>query len=116
MQDRTPTAPLSAQEIERYKRHLVLKEVGGQGQQALKRARVLLVGAGGLGSPLALYLAAAGVGTIGIADDDHVSLDNLQRQIAHATDQVGKAKVASAQDAVFRVNPHVTVEALEVRI
>jgi len=116
MQDRTPTAPLSAQEIERYKRHLVLKEVGGQGQQALKRARVLLVGAGGLGSPLALYLAAAGVGTIGIADDDHVSLDNLQRQIAHATDQVGKAKVASAQDAVSRVNPHVTVEALEVRI
>ena len=116
MQDRTPAAPLSAQEIERYKRHLVLKEVGGQGQQALKRARVLLVGAGGLGSPLALYLAAAGVGTIGIADDDHVSLDNLQRQIAHATDQVGKAKVASAQDAVFRVNPHVTVEALEVRI
>ena len=116
MQDRTPTPPLSAQEIERYKRHLVLKEVGGQGQQALKRARVLLVGAGGLGSPLALYLAAAGVGTIGIADDDHVSLDNLQRQIAHTTDQVGKAKVASAHDAVSRVNPHVAVEPLEVRI
>jgi len=116
MQDRTPTPPLSAQEIERYKRHLLLKEMGGQGQQKLKRARVLLVGAGGLGSPLALYLAAAGVGTIGIADDDAVSLDNLQRQIAYATDQVGKAKVASVQDAVSRINPHVTVEPLEVRI
>jgi len=116
MQDRTPTTPLTGQEIERYKRHLVLKEVGGQGQQALKRARVLLVGAGGLGSPLALYLAAAGVGTIGIADDDAVSLDNLQRQIAHATDQVGKAKVASAREAISRINPHVTVEPLEVRI
>jgi len=116
MQDRTPTTPLTGQEIERYKRHLVLKEVGGQGQQALKRARVLLVGAGGLGSPLALYLAAAGVGTIGIADDDAVSLDNLQRQIAHATDQVGKAKVASAREVISRINPHVTVEPLEVRI
>ncbi len=116
MQDRTPTTPLTGQEIERYKRHLVLKEVGGQGQQALKRARVLLVGAGGLGSPLALYLAAAGVGTIGIADDDAVSLDNLQRQIAHATDQVGKAKVASAREAISRINPHVTVEPLDVRI
>jgi len=115
MQERTPS-PLSVQEIERYQRHLVLKEVGGQGQQALKRARVLLVGAGGLGSPLALYLAAAGVGTIGIADDDHVSLDNLQRQIAHATDQVGRAKVLSAQDAISQLNPHVTVEPLEVRL
>ena len=116
MQDRMRTPPLSAQEIERYKRHLVLKEVGGQGQQVLKGARVLLVGAGGLGSPMALYLAAAGVGTIGIADNDRVSLDNLQRQIAYTTDQVGSAKVTSTQDTVSRINPHVTVEPLDVRI
>jgi len=116
MQDRMRTPPLSAQEIERYKRHLVLKEVGGQGQQVLKGARVLLVGAGGLGSPMALYLAAAGVGTIGIADNDRVSLDNLQRQIAYTTDQVGSAKATSTQDTVSRINPHVTVEPLDVRI
>lgn len=107
---------LTGKEIERYKRHLVLKEVGGQGQQKLKGARVLLVGAGGLGSPLALYLAAAGVGTLGIVDDDKVSLDNLQRQIAHTTLGVGKAKVASAADAVSRINPHVRVEAIEARL
>ena len=88
MQDKSK-APLSASEIQRYKRHLILKEVGGQGQQALKAARVLIVGAGGLGSPLILYLAAAGVGTIGIVDDDTVSLDNLQRQVAHETGSVG---------------------------
>ena len=111
-----PTPKLSAQEIERYKRHLVLKEVGGQGQQKLKGARVLVVGAGGLGSPLVLYLAAAGVGTIGIVDDDRVSLDNLQRQIAHDTDHVGAAKVASAGDAARRINPHVNVEAIETRL
>ena len=90
---------LSPEEIERYKRHLVLKEVGGQGQQKLKAARVLIVGAGGLGSPLLMYLAAAGVGTIGIVDDDKVTLDNLQRQIAHDTSRVGDAKVASARAA-----------------
>jgi molybdopterin/thiamine biosynthesis adenylyltransferase len=115
MQSRDSTR-LTAQEIERYKRHLVLKEVGGQGQQRLKAARVLVVGAGGLGSPLVLYLAAAGVGTIGIVDDDRVSLDNLQRQIAHATDSVGEAKVASARAAVGRLNPHVNVEAIEARL
>lgn len=107
---------LSATEIERYKRHLILKEVGGQGQQALKRARVLLVGAGGLGSPLALYLAAAGVGTIGIVDDDHVALDNLQRQIAHTTDRVGQPKVNSAAETLTAINPHVTVEPLNLRL
>jgi molybdopterin-synthase adenylyltransferase len=111
-----PTPHLSAEEIERYKRHLVLKEVGGQGQQKLKAARVLVVGAGGLGSPLVLYLAAAGVGTIGIVDDDRVSLDNLQRQIVHDTDHVGVAKVASASDAAHKINPHVTVEAVEARL
>lgn len=107
---------LSASEIERYKRHLVLKDVGGQGQQRLKAARVLLIGAGGLGSPLALYLAAAGVGTIGIVDDDRVSLSNLQRQIAHDTPHIGASKVDSAKATIQRINPHVTVEALAVRL
>ncbi len=83
---------LTPDEIERYKRQLVLKEIGGEGQQRLKNARVLVVGAGGLGSPLILYLAAAGIGTIGIIDDDRVSLDNLQRQIVHDTASVGRAQ------------------------
>jgi adenylyltransferase/sulfurtransferase len=107
---------LTSQEIERYKRHLVLREVGGQGQQKLKAARVLVVGAGGLGSPVLMYLAAAGVGTIGIIDDDRVSLDNLQRQIVHATPQVGLAKVASAAETIARLNPHVRVETHEQRL
>lgn len=111
-----PSQPLTPEEIARYKRHLVLREVGGQGQQALKAARVLVVGAGGLGSPLLLYLAAAGVGTIGIADDDAVSLDNLQRQVVHDTPRVGTSKVASAAEAISRLNPHVTVEQHPVRI
>ncbi len=98
---------LSPEEIERYKRHLVLREVGGQGQQKLKAARVLVIGAGGLGSPVIMYLAAAGVGTIGVIDDDHVSLDNLQRQIVHDTAQVGTPKVESAKLTVSRLNPHV---------
>jgi molybdopterin/thiamine biosynthesis adenylyltransferase len=107
---------LSPAEIERYKRHLVLKEVGGQGQQKLKAARVLVVGAGGLGSPLIMYLSAAGVGTIGIVDDDRVSLDNLQRQIVHATASVGTAKVASARNTAGCLNPHVLIEAHETRL
>jgi molybdopterin/thiamine biosynthesis adenylyltransferase len=115
MQKRPP-ANLSPEEIERYKRHLVLKEVGGQGQQRLKAARVLVIGAGGLGSPLLAYLAAAGVGTIGVIDDDRVSLDNLQRQIVHDTESVGTAKVASAAATLARLNPHVTVEAIEARL
>ena len=98
---------LTSEEIERYKRHLLLKEIGGEGQQKLKRARVLVVGAGGLGSPCHVYLAAAGVGTIGIVDDDHVSLDNLQRQIVHDTGSVGRPKTASAAAAIARLNPHV---------
>jgi molybdopterin-synthase adenylyltransferase len=107
----TPASPkLSPDEIARYTRHLVLREVGGTGQQALKAARILVVGAGGLGSPIVLYLAAAGVGTIGIVDDDTVSLSNLQRQIAHGTPDIGRLKVDSARDAITRLNPHVQVE------
>ncbi len=107
---------LSPEEIQRYKRHLVLREVGGQGQQALKASRVLVIGAGGLGSPVVLYLAAAGVGTIGIVDDDTVSLDNLQRQVVHATSDVGRPKVESAATRVAALNPHVKVDAHETRI
>lgn len=107
---------LSPEEIERYKRHLVLREVGGQGQQKLKASKVLLIGAGGLGSPMLLYLAAAGVGTIGIIDDDTVSLDNLQRQIAHDTGAVGEPKVESARRTIARVNPHITVETYRERL
>lgn len=107
---------LSAEEIQRYQRHLVLREVGGQGQQKLKAARVLVVGAGGLGSPLIMYLAATGIGTIGIVDDDIVSLSNLQRQIAHDTSAIGRLKVDSAADTVARLNPHVAVERHPVRL
>jgi adenylyltransferase/sulfurtransferase len=107
---------LSPDEVERYARHIVLRDVGGPGQQKLKAARVLIVGAGGLGSPLALYLAAAGVGTIGIVDDDEVSLSNLQRQVLHGTGDVGRKKTDSAVDALARVNPHVVVETHPVRL
>jgi adenylyltransferase/sulfurtransferase len=107
---------LNADEIERYARHLVLREVGGPGQAALKRARVLVIGAGGLGAPALLYLAAAGVGTLGLVDDYTVSLSNLQRQVIHATDDVGRPKVDSAKAAVARLNPHVAVEPHGVRL
>jgi adenylyltransferase/sulfurtransferase len=107
---------LTPEELERYARHIVLREVGGPGQAALKRARVLVVGAGGLGAPLLLYLAAAGVGTIGIADDDTVSLSNLQRQVIHTTPDVGRPKVESAADLIGRLNPHVLVAAHPVRL
>jgi len=100
---------LSDDELERYARHIVLREVGGPGQARLKSARVLTIGAGGLGSPLLLYLAAAGVGTLGVVDDDRVSLSNLQRQIAHGTEDVGRAKTDSARDAIRTINPHVEV-------
>lgn len=103
-------------EVERYRRHLVLKEVGGAGQQKLKNSRVLLIGAGGLGSPMLMYLAAAGVGHIAIADDDEVSLDNLQRQIAHTTDRIGQLKVASAAETAAQLNPHVVIEQIAERI
>ena len=107
---------LTKPEIERYKRHIVLRDVGGAGQQRLKAARVLLIGAGGLGSPLLVYLAAAGIGTIGVVDGDVVSLSNLQRQIAHDTAHVGMPKVESAREMVARLNPHVTIEAHNMRI
>jgi molybdopterin-synthase adenylyltransferase len=103
-------------ELQRYKRHLVLRDVGGAGQQKLKAARVLLIGAGGLGSPLALYLAAAGVGVIGLVDDDAVSLSNLQRQIVHDTAHVGRPKVESAKDMLGRINPNVSVVTHTTRI
>lgn len=101
----------SSDEIERYARHLMLREVGGPGQQKLKAARVLLVGAGGLGAPTALYLAAAGVGVIGLVDPDQVSLSNLQRQVIYATADVGRAKVDAASERLSALNPHVQVEA-----
>jgi len=107
---------LTPEEIQRYKRHLVLRDLGGQGQAKLKAARVLVVGAGGLGSPVLLYLAAAGVGTIGIVDDDHVSLDNLQRQVIHATQAVGRLKVESARAAMGSLNPNVAIETHPVRL
>ncbi len=107
---------LTADELERYARHIVLHEVGGPGQAALKRARVLVIGAGGLGAPALLYLAAAGVGTLGIVDDDAVSLSNLQRQVIHATTDIGRPKVDSAARAIARLNPHVTVEPHGLRL
>ena len=107
---------LSPEEIERYARHLVLREVGGPGQQKLKAARALVVGAGGLGAPLLQYLAAAGVGTLGIVDDDVVSLSNLQRQVIHDTADIGRPKVESARDAIARLNPHVRVEPHALRL
>ncbi|WP_284946065.1 HesA/MoeB/ThiF family protein [Acidisoma cladoniae] len=97
------------EEVQRYSRHILLPEVGGIGQAQLRRARVLIVGAGGLGSPLLLYLAAGGVGTIGIVDDDHVDLSNLQRQIAHTTASLNQSKTASAATAARAINPLVTV-------
>lgn len=108
-QDKT----LNTDEIERYARHIILAEIGGAGQQALKAAKVLVVGAGGLGSPVLLYLAAAGVGTLGVVDDDAVSLSNLQRQILHATEDIGRPKTESAAHRLAGVNP--MVEVIEYR-
>jgi adenylyltransferase/sulfurtransferase len=107
---------LSDTELERYARHIVLREVGGVGQARLRAARVLVVGAGGLGSPVILYLAAAGVGMIGIVDDDTVALSNLQRQIAHRMADVGQPKTESAARAARAINPHVAVETYPVRL
>ncbi|GHF12779.1 molybdopterin biosynthesis protein [Kordiimonas sediminis] len=99
----------SDEQLERYSRHLVLKEIGGAGQLALLKSKVLVIGAGGLGSPLLMYLAAAGVGTIGIIDDDRVDISNLQRQIIHTTDRIGAAKVDSAEISLSAINPDVRV-------
>ncbi len=114
-----PTAPsstLSNDEILRYARHLILPEVGMEGQQKLKAARVLCIGAGGLGSPLALYLAAAGVGTLGIVDFDIVDVTNLQRQILHTTDDVGRRKLDSAADKLKALNPFLNLKTYETRL
>jgi molybdopterin-synthase adenylyltransferase len=107
---------LSTDELERYARHIVLREVGGPGQAALGRARVLVIGAGGLGAPVLLYLAAAGVGTLGIVDDDVVTLSNLQRQVIHATPDIGAPKVDSAAAVIRRLNPNVAIEPHNVRL
>jgi adenylyltransferase/sulfurtransferase len=107
---------LSSEEIERYARQIVLRGVGGPGQNRLKAARVLVVGAGGLGSPALQYLAGAGVGTLGIVDDDEVALSNLHRQILHGTEDVGRPKTASATEAIMRLNSNVSVEPLGLRL
>src|SRR3982750_2438771 len=110
------SVPLSNEEILRYSRHLIMPEVGMEGQQKLKAARVLCIGAGGLGSPLALYLAAAGVGTLGIVDFDVVDYTNLQRQIIHSTADVGRKKLDSAADTIAGINPFVNVRKFETRL
>ncbi len=115
-QDRAPLPALTPEESRRYGRHLALPEVGEEGQRRLKAARVLLVGAGGLGSPAALYLAAAGVGTLGVADFDTVDASNLQRQVAHGTHAIGQAKVDSVRERLADLNPHVDVLTHRVRL
>src|SRR5688572_12227935 len=107
---------LTATELSRYERQLVLPEIGPVGQERLKQARVLIVGAGGLGSPVALYLAAAGVGVIGIVDDDAVEISNLHRQVLHGTPDIGREKPASAADALQRLNPQVRVQTYHERL
>jgi molybdopterin/thiamine biosynthesis adenylyltransferase len=106
----------SDEEVERYARHLVLREIGGPGQQALNAARVLLVGAGGLGAPAALYLAAAGVGRIALVDPDTVSLSNLQRQVLYGVDDLGAPKVDVAARRLAELNPHVVIEPIAERL
>ncbi|WP_420129919.1 molybdopterin-synthase adenylyltransferase MoeB [Longimicrobium sp.] len=118
METRDPATlpPLTQDESVRYSRHLILPEVGPEGQRRLKAGRVLLVGAGGLGSPAAMYLAAAGVGTLGIVDFDVVDTTNLQRQVIHGTSDVGRPKLGSARDRIAEINPHVAVEGHAVRL
>jgi adenylyltransferase/sulfurtransferase len=111
-----PTGELTEEQFQRYARHLILDEVGEEGQARLLAARVLVVGAGGLGSPMLLYLAAAGIGTIGIVDDDRVDLTNLQRQIVHATRRVGDLKVDSARDTLAAVNDGIRVQTHALRL
>src|SRR6476620_9799309 len=107
--ERSAAMRLNVDELQRYSRHLIMPEVTSEGQNRLKAARVLLIGAGGLGSPVALYLAAAGVGTLGIIDDDVVDESNLQRQVLHGTGTLGLPKVESARRRIADVNPHVQV-------
>ncbi|MHA6845370.1 molybdopterin-synthase adenylyltransferase MoeB [Ralstonia syzygii] len=112
----TKLTPLSSEELSRYSRHILLPEIGLQGQQRLKSSRVLVIGAGGLGSPVLLYLAAAGVGTLGIVDFDRVDISNLQRQVIHRMSTVGRPKVCSAREAILDLNPHVDVRSHDERL
>src|SRR6187549_131165 len=116
LRDKIVKMPLTPDEVLRYSRHTMLPEFGGEGQSRLKAGRVLLVGAGGLGSPVALYLAAAGVGTIGLVDFDVVDLSNLQRQILHGSETIGVSKLDSAIDRLRDINPHVHVEPYRTRL
>jgi adenylyltransferase/sulfurtransferase len=111
-----PAAELTPEEVQRYSRHVIIPEIGDVGQRRLKNAKVLVMGAGGLGSPALLYLAAAGVGTLGIVDDDTVELSNLQRQVIHGVSGVGRPKAESARDAILELNPHVDVRLHEVHL
>src|SRR5215211_6074987 len=111
-----PAAELSRDEIARYSRHLIIPDVAMDGQKRLKNARVLLIGAGGLGAPNAMYLAAAGVGTLGLVDFDVVDASNLQRQIVHGTKDVGRPKIESARERLSDINPHVRIEGFETRL
>src|SRR5215475_9511299 len=111
-----PAATLSNDEILRYSRHLIIPEVGIEGQEKLKAAKVLLIGAGGLGAPLGLYLAAAGIGRIGLVDFDVVDFTNLQRQVIHSTSDVGRKKLDSAADKMLGINPHLTIDKHEVAL
>src|SRR5213595_1025937 len=112
---RTGAVHLSTVEVQRYSRHLIMPEVTAEGQKRLKAARVLCIGAGGLGSPAALYLAAAGVGRLGIVDFDHVDLTNLQRQILHGTKDIGRSKLESARDRLRDINPDIDIELHQCR-
>src|ERR1700757_4990278 len=112
---RTSAVQLSADELQRYSRHLIMPEVTAEGQRRLKASRVLCIGAGGLGSPTALYLAAAGIGTIGIVDFDEVDLSNLQRQILHGTKDIGRGKLESARDRLRDINPEIEIELHDCR-
>src|SRR6201747_2282883 len=116
MTDIATLPELTNDEIKRYSRHLIMPEVGVDGQRRLKAGSVLCVGAGGLGSPAAMYLAAAGVGTIGIVDFDVVDFSNLQRQIIHGTPDVGRSKLASAKDRLEAINPHIKVNTYETML
>ena len=112
----SPATQLSKDEILRYSRHLIMPEVGMEGQLKLKQAKVLCIGAGGLGSPLALYLGAAGVGKLGLVDFDIVDFTNLQRQVIHGTSDVGRSKLQSARETLREINPNTEVETYETRL
>ncbi|AIY01411.1 UBA/THIF-type NAD/FAD binding protein [Arthrobacter sp. PAMC 25486] len=111
-----PGPPLAPEELERYSRHALIPEIGLEGQRRLRNARVLVIGAGGLGSPALLYLAAAGVGTLGIIDDDSVELSNLQRQVIHGVSDIGRTKLESARDSILELNPGVNVVLHQIRL